>query len=110
MVTIADSLIRTGLSAGAPGRVRAFPEATHSLTPLQVQAIRTAMHLFVEEDRARGEAASAWRRCTRCDQARQGAGFISYEGGDLCNPCATVFELARARGIVHTLPEFLREI
>lgn len=88
--------------------LRDFPEATQPLTAQQVEAIRTAMHLFVEEDLARGERTPAPRWCGRCEQERPGAGFIHYEARDLCNACATVFELTRARGIVRNLPEFLR--
>ena len=90
--------------------LRHFPEATHTLTSQQVQAIRDTMHLFVEQDLTRGSACIAHRRCSRCEEDRPGAGFITYDGSELCNPCATVFELARARGIVRTLSEFLRLI
>ena len=110
MTSTVDSGIRSTAEAGEERRVRHFPEATHTLTSQQVQAIRDVMHLFVKEDLTRDPGHSAWRRCTRCEQDRPGAGFITYDGSDLCNPCATVFELARARGIVRTLPEFLRII
>ena len=90
--------------------IQDFPEARHRLSSAQVQAIRSAMHLFVEEDLARTPSRTARRLCERCEQERPGAGFIDYDASELCNSCATVFELARARGIVQSLPEFLRVI
>ena len=108
MTSTAVSATRSMVEARERRTVRHFPEATHTLTSQQVQAIRDTMRLFVEEDLSRGTAHSTRRLCTRCEQDRPGAGFIAYEGSDLCNPCATVFELARARGVVRSLPEFLR--
>ena len=87
--------------------VRVLPRAARSLTPGQVQAIRTVMQLFVEEDLAAGPPRTRPRWCAGCEAPRPGAGFITYECADLCHGCATAYELARARGTVHTPGEFL---
>jgi hypothetical protein len=80
---------------------------TRTLTAAQVRAIRTAMHTFVEEDLAFGSGRSTRRWCVRCKAERPAAGSISYECGDLCNACATDYELTRARGLVWSPREFL---
>ena len=87
--------------------VRVPPREARTLTPGQVQAIRTVMQLFVEEDLAAGPPRTRSRWCAGCGAPRPGAGFISYECADLCHPCATAYELARARGTVQTAGEFL---
>ncbi|MGH2588422.1 MAG: hypothetical protein ACRDJE_26170 [Dehalococcoidia bacterium] len=81
--------------------------AARTLTAAQVRAIRTAMQIFVEEDLAFGRGKSAHRWCVRCEGERPAAGFIAYEGGDLCNECATLYEIARAQGLVLSPREFL---
>ena len=82
------------------------PEATRTLTPDQLRAIRTVMRLFKEEDLGAGRERIAPRWCVHCEAHRPGAGFIRYEDGDLCNPCATEYEIVRARGIARTVWEF----
>lgn len=91
----------TAVQAAAPQ-----PEV-RVLTAAQVRAIRTAMHTFVEEDLAFGGARACRRWCARCAAHRPAAGFVAYESGDLCNDCATDYELARARGLVWSVEEFL---
>lgn len=83
------------------------PAQPRTLTAAQVRAIRTAMYTFVEEDLAFGATRPARRWCVRCQEDRPAAGFISYECGDLCNACATQYELSRARGLVWSPNEFL---
>jgi hypothetical protein len=78
-----------------------------TLTREQVEAIRRAMATFLEEDLAIGGARLTPRWCVRCSGYRPGAGFITYDGGDLCHPCAVAYELAQTRGLVRTLAEFL---
>ena len=85
----------------------AYPDAPRTLTAAQVRAIRAAMHTFVEEDLAFGSTRPARRWCVRCKGDRPAAGFIDYECGDLCNACATDYELSRARGLVWSPHEFL---
>lgn len=77
------------------------------LTAVQERAIRRAMLTFVEDDLAGGAARTAPRWCVCCRAQRPGAGFICYNGVDLCNACATNYELAHARGVVQSPEEFL---
>jgi hypothetical protein len=81
--------------------------APRPLTPVQVHAIREAMRVFVEDDLAGGWQRTTQRWCDRCQVARPGAGFIAYDGGGLCHPCATEYELARAGGTVHGVQVFI---
>ncbi len=81
--------------------------AARVLTPSQEQAIRTAMQTFVEEDLSYGEERRGRAWCKRCRALRPRAGFIAYDAGGLCNPCATEYELAHTRGSVQTVAEFL---
>lgn len=90
-----------------PAASLTFPSAPRTLTAAQVRAIRTAMHTFVEEDLAFGSARPARRWCVRCESNRPAAGSISYECGDLCNACATEYELSRARGLVWSPNDFI---
>ncbi len=107
MVTIRRAAVPTAKAPPAPVTPVRRPEPTRMLTPGQERAIRVAMQIFVDEDRAFGANRTARRWCARCKAERPGAGFIAYEDADLCNPCATQYELARARGIVWTPQEFL---
>jgi hypothetical protein len=84
-----------------------MPAAPRTLTREQVEAIRRAMATFVEEDLTQGGTRLTPRWCIRCDAHRPGAGFITYDGGDLCHPCAVDYELARTCGRVRALSEFL---
>jgi hypothetical protein len=86
-------------------RVR-FSEGARLLTPAQIHAIRAAMQVFVEDDLA-GGASAASRWCDHCRTPRPAAGFITYDGGDLCNDCATEYELARATGRVNDVAAFI---
>jgi hypothetical protein len=94
-------------SPAAEAKVAARQPEVRVLTAAQVRAIRTAMHTFVEEDLAFGRAKAGRRWCARCAAHRPAAGFVAYESGDLCNECATDYELARARGLVWSVGEFL---
>ena len=87
--------------------MRVPPREARTLTPGQVQAIRTVMQLFVEEDLAAGPPRTRSRWCAGCEAPRPGAGFIAYECADLCHGCATAYELARACGTVQTPGEFV---
>jgi hypothetical protein len=84
------------------------PEArTSGLTLTRARAIRAAMRSFLDEVVADGECLPAPRWCDRCRAMRPAAGWISYQGTDLCNRCATTYELHRAAGRVHSPGEFL---
>jgi hypothetical protein len=106
MTTVQQRNPSSPARAGAATPIEEFAE-TRTLTAAQVRAIRTVMQIFVEEDLAFGTRRSAPRWCARCEAERPGAGSIDYDCGSFCNPCATEYELARARGMVHTPREFL---
>jgi hypothetical protein len=84
----------------------AVPQAPNGLTERQVDAIRTAMRLFVEEDLARGVLPQNTRLCSVCRQPRSAAGFVTYADFHLCNQCATEYEISRAQGIVKSISDF----
>ena len=99
---------RTRGTASAEGvPVRRAPRTDRTLTRVQEAAIRRAMQIFVEEDLAFGGARTVMRWCVRCQAGRPGAGFVAYDAGGLCNPCATLYELARMRGTVRTPADFV---
>lgn len=80
-----------------------------ALTARQVEAITTVMRLFVEEDLAGGMPAGRRMRCQACGQQQPAAGFVRYGSSDICNRCATAYELCRACGRVRTIEEYLHE-
>lgn len=83
--------------------------ARHSLSASQIRSIRAAMHLFVEDDEARGDVLRQRRYCDVCEQTRPAAGFIQYGRYCLCNPCATTYEIARARGVAGSAGQYIRD-
>jgi hypothetical protein len=100
----------TGYRAGTA----AGPDSTHPATPpgreltaAQERAIRAAMQTFVDDDLAFGSGRRLRRWCVGCRAERPAPGFVAYEGAALCNPCATEFELIRARGLADTAVAFL---
>jgi hypothetical protein len=80
---------------------------TQGLTLARARAIRAAMRSFLDDVVADGERLPTPRWCDRCRAMRPAAGRISYQGTDLCNRCATTYELHRAAGRAHTPAEFL---
>jgi hypothetical protein len=91
------------LNAGAAG----VPAVALSTT--QLAAIRAVMRTFVDDDLARGVALQARMFCHACQQGRAMAGFIAYDRYQLCNWCATEYEVARARGEVQSAGQFVRD-
>ena len=81
-------------------------ERPNGLTQRQVDAIKTAMRLFVEEDLERGVSPQSTRPCSVCHRPRSAAGFVTYAEFHLCNQCATEYEISRAQGIVRTINDF----
>src|SRR5438132_5894308 len=61
------------------------PVFERPLTPTQVESIRAAMRVFVEDDLARGIAPSSRFYCDGCERGRPAAGFIQYGRYSLCN-------------------------
>ena len=80
---------------------------SHSLSHVQTQAVRVVMQLFVQEDLEHGVAPSARRCCDRCRRDRPAAGFIHYGAAELCNGCATAYELARIRHTTTSIAAFV---
>jgi hypothetical protein len=105
-VTAQPALAEPSQSASAPAPADPVT-GERVLTQAQIRAIRTAMHLFVEEDLNFGTAATARRWCVRCLADRPAAGFVAYDCGDFCNACATSYEIDRARGRIRSPQECL---
>ncbi len=80
------------------------------LTPEQVRAVAAVMRLFVEDDLANGVSPSRGLWCDACERVRPAPGFIRYEQRQVCNPCATEYEIQRARGLVRSFKEYLTAI
>jgi len=96
----------TMLSAAAPS-VIALPAP--ALSPTQVQAIRSAMKLFVDDDLARGVRLTDRMYCDACQRARPAAGVIRYGRYAVCNGCAMEYEVARAQGQIASPGQYVRD-
>ncbi len=77
------------------------------LSVRQIAAIEQVMALFVEDDLARGITQDLETFCHGCRERRSMPGFIRYETYQLCNPCATHFEVAQAQAEVRSVQQFL---
>ncbi len=71
-------------------------------------AIRQVMRLFVEDDLARGISPSLRYYCHACREYQPAAGFMHCGTYQLCNACATTYELACAQGELQELEQFVR--
>jgi len=87
-------------------RYVAVPQPPNGLTQRQVDAIKEAMRLFVEEDLERGVPPQSTRPCSVCRRPRSAAGFVTYAEFHLCNQCATEYEISRAQGIIRSINDF----
>ena len=67
------------------------------------------MVLFIEEDLSKGTQPSDRRYCDACERLRSAAGFVQYERYCVCNPCATEYEVANARGIALSAGQYVRD-
>jgi|GEM_PF-3611164 len=103
-----DSLFPAAGDGGAL-RGRGSAPMVRPLSAAQIEAIRRAMRVFVEDDLARGEEPHRRAYCDGCERARPVAGFIQYDRYSLCNDCATEYEIARARGIVASVGHYVRD-
>ncbi len=81
----------------------------HPLSERQIGAIRTAMRLFVQDDLALGRASAERLYCDACELPQPAAGFIQYGRYQVCNGCATEYELVRAQGLVGSIGQFIRD-
>ncbi len=80
------------------------------LTPEQVRAVAAVMHLFVEDDLANGVSPARGLWCDACERVRPAPGFIRYDQRQVCNACATEYEIQRARGLVRSIKEYLTAV
>jgi hypothetical protein len=85
------------------------PSARRNLSQAQEVAIRTAMRLFLEDSLGRDNGANQRVYCDACQQSQPAAGSIRYRRYQLCNTCATQFELALARGYTASAGQFVRD-
>jgi hypothetical protein len=99
-------------SREAPRRI-SHPRQTHTvtqvgraLTPSQVEAIRTVMHLFVDDDTARGVDPHSTILCHRCQANRRAIGAIRYDRLVFCNDCSIEYEIAHGRRLIESPSEF----
>jgi hypothetical protein len=83
------------------------PFGGRRLSEEQVCAVRAAMQVFVQDDREAGPGRTRPRWCDRCRLERPGAGFITYDGVDICNACATTYEIVRMEGRVRGVEDIL---
>ena len=83
--------------------------AGRGLSQSQIEAIRSAMRLFVDDDLARGVRRTDRMYCDACQRPRPAAGVIRYSRYALCNGCATEYEVARAGGALSTPGQFVRD-
>jgi hypothetical protein len=79
-----------------------------SLSNGSVAAIVDAMRALLEKDLALGTAIGRLY-CDACQQVRSAAGFVSYGRYNICNRCATEYEVANARGKLTTVGQFVRD-
>lgn len=86
---------------------RAVTQVGRALTPNQIEAIRAVMRTFIEDDTARGIDPRCTLVCQRCAAPRRAIGSIRYERFTLCNDCSVEYEVARARGLMDSVAEFL---
>jgi hypothetical protein len=111
----------SGSSAGTPPRTLspAAPLVTapgspgkstgSRLSARQVESIRTAMRVFMDDALANGVPGTARRYCDACERARPAPGFIHYDRYELCNACAIEYEVARASGLITTTGQYVRD-
>jgi|SRR5579875_296775 len=78
------------------------------LSERQIGAIRTAMRLFVDDDVAQGRTVADRLYCDACELPQPAAGFIRYGRYQVCNACATEYEIVQARGLAGSIGQFVR--
>jgi hypothetical protein len=78
-----------------------------TLTRSQVESITAAMSLFVQDDLANGVPVNGRSYCGACASSRPAAGFIRYDGAEVCNTCAIEYEVLRASGRLRSIGAFI---
>jgi len=77
------------------------------LTPSQLAAVQRVMRLFVDEDLDTGVSPEHRLHCDACQCDRPMAGFLQFERYQLCNACATKYEVARMCGAVASVGRYV---
>jgi hypothetical protein len=85
------------------------PSTGRMLSRTQEAAIRTAMRLFLDDDLGQLNGPNHRVYCDACQRSQPAAGSIRYRRYQLCNACATQFELALARGFTASAGQFVRD-
>ena len=83
--------------------------ACRAVTPLQLAAARAVMRLFIKEDLAHGVSPTSRLFCCACQSQRPMPGFVQYGQAQLCNDCATKYEILRVSGILETVDQYLQD-
>ena len=83
--------------------------ARRAATPLHLAAARAVMRLFISEDLAHGVSPTSQLFCCACQSRRPMPGFVQYGESQLCNDCATEYEVLRIAGIFETVDQYLLE-
>lgn len=75
-------------------------------TATQLRAVYTVMRILAEDDRERS-GVSGVAVCHACQRDRAAAGSVNYAGIQLCNGCATDYEVLRISRHVESLAAYL---
>jgi hypothetical protein len=67
------------------------------------------MRLFVEDEARQMEGGHRRVYCDACQRPKAAAGSIRYGRYQLCNGCATEYELAQASGLAVSAGQFVRD-
>lgn len=79
-------------------------------TPEQVEAVRHVMRRLAEDERERSirrQQPLPQLICDACRHVRAGAGSVRYEDYQLCNGCATEYEVRRLSGQIRDVAGYL---
>jgi len=93
----------------ADGRSLDDAATVRPLTYSQEAAIRATVRLFEVDDMDRGVSAADRMYCDACERPRPAPGAIHYERYTLCNGCAVEYEVARARGTLDSVGQYVRD-
>jgi hypothetical protein len=98
-------------TVGVPAGMRLFVDKSvvHGVSLGRLTAIRRALQLSVAEDVDRGIPLSLRVFCHACGQGRPAPGFSRYAAYQVCNRCATEFEVAQMWAESPTIGQFVRD-
>jgi hypothetical protein len=89
---------------------RAIPSLPHTVTARQIRAVQTTLRRFVTADLAAGISSRQRHYCDSCQAGRPRPGFRTYGSYQLCGGCAAEYEVARLRGTIATIGQYVRDI